>query len=165
MVAQLRTSIGALVSANGCSNDEMDEVRELLEVTGAFLAAQRRTPMDLDRMRSSIPADARSVPIDIQRAMNLEFHYSILAATGNRLLHVFGEPVSDVIYARFRGKDHGLAYFGRMLDDHRAILAAIEGRDRGAARRAMASHLLHIRAGTTTGQPVLLLDGLAFDPT
>jgi GntR family transcriptional repressor for pyruvate dehydrogenase complex len=165
VVAQLRTSIGALVTANGCSTDEMDEVRELLEVTAAFLAAQRRSPIDLGRMRSSIPSSAQAVPIDVQRGMNLEFHYAILAATGNRLLHVFGEPVSDVIYERFRGKDHDLAYFDRMLDDHRAILAAIEGRDRLAARRAMSSHLLHIRAGTATGQPALLLDGLAFDAT
>jgi len=165
VVAQLRTSIGALVSANGCSTDEMDEVRELLEVTGAFLAAQRRTPIDLDRMRSSVPRDAHAVPIDVQRSMNLDFHYAILAATGNRLLHVFGEPVSDVIYERFRGKDHDLAYFDRMIDDHRTILGAIEGRDRLGARRAMSDHLLHIRAGSTDRQPSLLLEGLAFDAT
>jgi GntR family transcriptional regulator, transcriptional repressor for pyruvate dehydrogenase complex len=159
----LRMNIAALVNAEGCTTDEMDEVRELLEVTGAWLAAQRRTPIDLDALRSSIPADPARAPLERQRELNRAFHFRILAATGNRLLHVFGEPLADVIYERFRGRQHDRRYFAQMADDHRAILASIEARDAAAARQAMSEHLLHVRAAGAAGRPRLLLEGLAFD--
>ena len=164
VAAVLRTGIAALANARGASTDEMDEVRELLEVTGAWLAAQRRTPIDLDGLRSSVPTDPQTMSIAEQRAMNLEFHFRILAATGNRMLHVFGEPLAAVIYERFRGKEHDRAYFDRMVADHRAILGAIESRDAAAARRSMSRHLLHVRAEAAPGSVRLLLEGLAFEP-
>ncbi len=160
--AMLGANIAALANAQGCTTEEMDEVRELLEVTGAWLAALRRTPIDLAALHASVPADPASVPIETQRAMNLDFHQRILAATGNRLLTVFAEPVADVVYQRFRGQDYDPDYFARMSADHRAILAAIEDRDQVGARRAMATHLRHTRARTERS-PRLLLSGLAFE--
>ncbi len=160
--AMLRSNIAALANAQGCTTEEMDEVRELLEVTGAWLAALRRSPMDLAALRVSIPTEPSSVPIETQRAMNLDFHQRILAATGNRLLTVFAEPVADVVYERFRGQEYDPDYFARMSEDHRTILAAIEDRDQVGARRAMAAHLRHSRARSDRS-PRLLLAGLVFE--
>ncbi len=160
--AMLRSNIAALANAQGCTTEEMDEVRELLEVTGAWLAALRRTPMDVAALHASIPSDPSSVSIETQRAMNLDFHQRILAATGNRLLTVFAEPVADVVYERFRGREYDSDYFTRMGEDHRAILAAVEDRDQVGARRAMAAHLRHTRARSDRS-PRLLLAGFAFD--
>ena len=146
VMRKLERNMHSLVATRGCSELEMEEVRELIDVTAAWMAAARRTPVHLERMRAAIPdIPPGTLPTPEQVDTNLRFHYLILEATGNRLLHLFGEPVSAVIYSYHRRREHPPEYYQTVLDDHRRILQAIEDRDEAGAREAMSLHIRHLR--------------------
>lgn len=159
----LELSLRSLAVAQGCSLEEMDEVRELLDVTSTWLAASRRTPEHIRLLHATIhdvPDDASPTPEQINA--NLAFHYHILAATGNRLLHLFGEPVSVLIYSYFRRQEHRPEYYRTVTQDHRRITRAIEARDPDAARIAMTDHIAHLRHPDETSPSRSTFTGLSF---
>ena len=159
----LQTSLRSMTVAEGATEEEMAEVRELLDVTATWLAATRRTPSQVQALRASIP-DVRPGrrPTPAQVAANLQFHYLILEAAGNRLLHLFGEPVSVVIYSFFRTHEHRSEYYAQVHEDHLRIVTAIERRDPEAARHAMVEHNAHLRYPGDAEPPRSVFDGLTF---
>jgi DNA-binding FadR family transcriptional regulator len=81
----------------------------------------------------------------------------VLAATGNRLLHLFAEPILVSINAeslqqrRTRGGYHRDVY-----QEHREIVAAIRAKDQQAARAVMSRHiggLNFAQADHSSGRP------------
>ena len=163
VMKMLELNMRSMVSSEGSSELEMSEVRELLEVTAAWLAASRRTPDHLTRLAECIPDIAPdSTPTQDQVDLNLRFHYVILEATGNRLLHLFAEPVSVLIHSFFRTQEHEPAYYQMAVEDHRRIARAIASRDAEAARLAMSEHIAKQRR--YGGEPGIAsaFDGLRF---
>lgn len=159
----LELSLRSLAVAQGCSLEEMDEVRELLDVTATWLASSRRTPEHVRRLYECIPPDEDgAVPTPEQINTNLLFHYRILEATGNRLLHLFGEPVSILIYSFFRRQEHRPEYYHAVTADHLRIARAIEQRDPVAAQRAMSEHIAHLRHPDDSSTARSAFTGLAF---
>jgi DNA-binding FadR family transcriptional regulator len=162
VMRMLEANMRHLLTTRGCSKEEMEEVRELIDVTAAWMAASRRSPAHVERLRECIPAiKAGEQPTRAQIDVNLRFHYEVLEATGNRLLHIFGEPVSVLIYSFYRTAEHAPKYYQRVLADHHRILAAIEARDPTAARRAMSDHICNLREDTAGSRAALA--GLTFD--
>lgn len=158
VMRMLEQNMQALMTSHGCTEQEMEEVRELLEVSATWLAASRRTPVQLEKLHACLPDIAPgATPTPEQVDLNLRFHYAILEATGNRLLHVFAEPVSTVIYSFYRRKEHAPDYYQQVLKDHRIILRAIENRDPEGARQAMTEHFCELREGVRSS-----LTGLRF---
>jgi DNA-binding FadR family transcriptional regulator len=124
------------------------ELRMGVEVEAAALAAQRRTMADLDAMTARLDAIDKAVAAgEAGSEQDLGFHRAISRATGNpnftRLFDTFGAamiprqwaPLDDMTPAE------RTRHFDRMQREHRAIHAAIEARDAGAAQRAMRLHL------------------------
>ncbi|MDQ0391497.1 FadR/GntR family transcriptional regulator [Labrys monachus] len=121
------------------------ELRGILEVEAAGLAAGRRTPEDIEGMRRtlSIMTDVPYGSLQWLRT-DLEFHRAVARATGNAYMVQFlgfvSERVRESILAsgnRHRSDDIALA----TLAEHEAILAAIEAGDVPRAQEAMRSHL------------------------
>lgn len=121
------------------------ELRRLLEVEAAGLAARRRRDEELTAMRGSLVA-IEDVPyggVAWLRA-DLDFHRLIAAATGNvyivQVLGFVSERVRESILAsgHARGSD---AMVQMTVSEHRRILDAIAARDLAAARDAMRHHL------------------------
>ncbi|WP_459975743.1 FadR/GntR family transcriptional regulator [Nocardioides pyridinolyticus] len=164
VIRMLSEDMEILASQHGCTVQEMEEVEELLEVSAAWLAATRRTPVQVEKLWSHIPDIAPGeTPTASQIDTNLAFHYEIVEATGNRMLQLFAEPVSIVIHNHFRSRERDADYYQRVLEDHRRIAAAIEARDTSRARDEMQQHLGHLRAreDITRGSS---LGGLNFGP-
>ena len=159
VMRMLERTMRYLLTSRGCTEEEMEEVRELLEVSATWMTASRRTPVQLDRLRSCLPdIEPGMQPRPEQVDMNLRFHYEILEATGNRLLHVFAQPVAVLIYSFYRRQEHAPEYYQQVLEDHRRILKAIEARDADAARVAMSQHFCALRESTAPSP----LAGLSF---
>lgn len=159
----LELSLRSLAVAHGCSLEEMDEVRELLDVTATWLAASRRTPEHVRQLYACISeVEDGAAPTPEQINTNLQFHYRILEATGNRLLHLFGEPVSILIYSFFRRQEHRPEYYHAVTADHLRIARAIEQRDPVAAQRAMSEHIANLRYPDAPATPRSAFSGLAF---
>ena len=119
------------------------EVRRLLEVEIAALAAERRTAADLDKM-AAILATHEQVQDDRQRLseLDLDFHVAIASATQNELFVILLDSLRGVSlsirrlgYSTPGNPERGLRY-------HRAILDQIRTGNKQGARDAMLSHLI-----------------------
>jgi GntR family transcriptional repressor for pyruvate dehydrogenase complex len=128
-------------------NTEIDhtmiyEVRSVLEVEIAALAARRATDEDIAALQTSL-ANQRQSRHDrhAYSAHDVAFHLALAAATRNALFAVLLNSMSDVMQdIRLVGfqvpgaLDNGLMH-------HERILAAVQAHDPRAARKAMQQHL------------------------
>lgn len=121
------------------------EVREMLEVNDARLAAQRATPAALTALRTAHEAMVRFAedPEDIEHLSlaDIEFHRALARATANPLyvilLDAIGASLVQVRRANLiitEGLDEALAAHG-------AVLEAVERGDVHGAEDAMRAHL------------------------
>ena len=142
----LRDSIVLLTHGQGATVAELLEARELLEVPAARLAAQRRSPEQLARLRDTIPQSLAGVDRRQIFEINRSFHDVILEAAGNRLLRVVTEPLFTVMQTRFLRDRAGEDFWKRVMREHAAILQAVEAGDAELAGREMDEHLVHLRS-------------------
>lgn len=124
---------------------EVMELRSIIEVRAAGLAAQRANDESLDRMAGLIEAMTGltdDVPTFIR--LDIEFHDELFRATANHLigsLFAILRPVLEI------AREIGVA--GRLLpaalaaavDEHEQILRAVRDGDVAAAQQAMTDHL------------------------
>lgn len=121
------------------------ELRGILEVQAAALAAQRRTEDDVAAMRNALETMSNAPYGSVMWLQtDLEFHKTVAAATGNAYMVQFltfvSERVRDSILASGnQQKSEELASV--TLGEHQRILDAIEARDAEGAQGAMRAHL------------------------
>lgn len=137
----LLSSFALFTDAGSVAN--LLEVRLLLEVPAAGLAAERRTAEQLEALRRSLSKPRRDRGRGF--AANRGFHEVLLAAAGNPLLTAVTAPVFGVLENRFARDEAEHAFFERVDRDHREIFAAVESGDREAAEQAQREHLEHLR--------------------
>jgi GntR family transcriptional regulator, transcriptional repressor for pyruvate dehydrogenase complex len=122
------------------------EVRRALEVHIAVLAAKRATKGDLADMEMSIAAmrTGGDKP-DAFHAADVRFHENLAAASGNRLLvfliEAFAEPLRESRLRSFAGHRARGGEVDDVIQQHQAILDAVEARNPKAAAQAMRDHL------------------------
>ena len=140
----LNHSFRLLLSLDEATMRDIYEVRRVLECEAAALAAVRRGDPDLARMAAAIedmesglaaPDGDRYIDAD------LRFHLAIAEATGNRLLLHNMHALRDVIRRALTSIFQIPASAQSSLEKHRAIIAAIAGRDPDLARSEMRAHL------------------------
>jgi GntR family transcriptional repressor for pyruvate dehydrogenase complex len=133
---------------------EILAVRRVLEPHAAGLAAQLITEEQLEELRRSLhQAEATtSVPQLVEH--DLEFHRVITGAGGNAYLASLLDGMSsETVRARvWRGiTEEGAAT--RTLEEHRAILRALENRDSDRAREALEAHIVGIESWIRSALP------------
>lgn len=131
------------------------EMRRLMEVEAAGLAAERRSAADVAAMRTELDHMAASLYGSIGWLKgDLDFHAAVAAATGNIYMSQFlvfvAERVRESILATGRSQrsdDVAAITFA----EHRRIVDAIDAGDGEAARAAMRDHLAGaaVRLGLT----------------
>lgn len=135
------------------------ELRGILEVQAAALAAARRNEDDLDDMRRTF-AIMTSTPYGsvTWTKADLEFHRAIVTATRNVYMVQFigfvSERVRDsILAAGNQQKSDEMAH--ATLREHQLILEAIEAADGPGAEAAMRAHLAAAakRVGVTAPPP------------
>jgi DNA-binding FadR family transcriptional regulator len=143
----LQTSLGLLTSATGSVNDLL-EVRSLMEVPAAGLAARRRTKDELEAVRATL-FDPHDVDVDHMFQANRNFHGKLLSAAGNPVLEIVTRPIFAVLQERLQREEAGTRFWTRVDRDHREIFGYVESRDEQGAREAQAAHLDHLRSTYT----------------
>lgn len=141
--AHLETGVALMAAAETVTVDQLMEVRNLMEVPAAGIAAFRRTEVHLEQLHASIfVPDGTQGPDTYKK--NQEFHLVLLRAAQNPLLELITAPVFRVLSSRF-GRDHAPDGFWQCVDhDHRAILDVVEAGDSMAAMDLMRKHLDHL---------------------
>ncbi|MDQ3864087.1 MAG: FCD domain-containing protein, partial [Actinomycetota bacterium] len=138
----VRDTLGLLLRVQPKTLWELLEMREILEVEVAGLAAERAGPDDvvamrlrLDRMRGSIEAPEGYVDADV------EFHALLARGARNEVLLTMLEPVVDLLRTSRRVSANRPGNALRALGEHERILCRVEARDAEGAREEMRAHL------------------------
>jgi DNA-binding FadR family transcriptional regulator len=125
---------------------DLFELRRLLEIAAAGIAARRRGDEDLDRMETAIEALRGERAFDEARIeADALFHRAIGAATRNLYLGMIVDYLASRIKDTIRatGRAHRPEDLIRVtIAEHERVLAAIRGGDAAAARAAMGEHIL-----------------------
>jgi GntR family transcriptional repressor for pyruvate dehydrogenase complex len=136
--------------------EEVHEVRRLLEIDAAGLAAERATDDDLLRLRGCME---RLVEADSDAELwalgDVEFHRTVCQLTHNPLYVIMLDSINDVLLEIRRATVNIPRRLPKLLVAHERIYDAIVAHDAEAARRAMRSHLQELeRAWKKLARPV-----------
>jgi DNA-binding FadR family transcriptional regulator len=145
-----KTGRGTFVVADHVANDlvlgqfsarDLTEARPHIEVPAAGLAAERRTPEDLEILRGIMASMTAETDPEAWVALDSSFHAAIARASGNK---VFESVVADIRDALAHQSETLNMVADRQYAsdvEHRFILDAIEGGSAADASAAMAEHL------------------------
>jgi len=146
MRRSLSEAIAMMLDTGAVSLEELLDARLLLEVPLAGLAALQADPPTVDRLRAALAAETEAGgDIDAIHAADTEFHRGIAAAAGNRMAQALTGWVFEVLQPRLLGELRDTVVPSAVLDQHAALLRAIERGDRARAEHAMREHLLYLR--------------------
>lgn len=145
LAESLTGGVRMLLACTPVGVDELIEVREMVEVPAAGLAARRRTDADLTALRQAL-YDPEHDDVPTKAAAQRAFHAALAAATGNPVYELLARPLYAVAN---EGElvEAASQRLWRLADaEHRAILRAVEERDVEAAQEATRTHLANLKA-------------------
>ena len=123
-------------------NDDLLELRTLLEVGYCQIAAEKATAEDIASIEKAanhfedliLSADKE---IDLLTQADLEFHYSIMNATGNPLVILISRTVEELFFTSIRNTISKIEGRNWGIDGHRNIIKAIKSKDALQIREAV----------------------------
>jgi GntR family transcriptional regulator, transcriptional repressor for pyruvate dehydrogenase complex len=139
----IQTGVALLQASSIISPTELLEVRAVIEVPAAGLAARRRTEEKLTELKATL-FDPRTADLETMVAVHHLFHRALAAACGNPLLELLAHPLQGLSNAMRLPENLGRDDWIRVDADHRAIFDAVLRRDSPAAERAAAAHLEYL---------------------
>ncbi len=144
----VRESMRHFVKGSMLEYAKVDEVRRVLEVAAAGIAAKRATPEDIEHIDATLARMSESVD-DLKTSIevDLAFHRAIAAATHNELFNVLHDSIGEMLVeVRRRNLSLGPDERRLVIDMHRAIRDRVAEHDPAAAQQAMRDHLDHVQA-------------------
>ncbi|NDL61102.1 FadR/GntR family transcriptional regulator [Phytoactinopolyspora mesophila] len=140
----LQANIDLLTAGAQLPVSALVEVREMLEIPAAELAALRRTDEEVAVIRATL-FRPDTVDTSLIFTYNRDFHAGLLAAH-NPLLTLVAQPVFNILEDRIL-RDRASGRFWQQVDhDHREILSYVEARDQAGAREATRAHLWNLKS-------------------
>ncbi|MTD57560.1 FadR/GntR family transcriptional regulator [Amycolatopsis pithecellobii] len=140
----LRLNLALLADGTDLTVRALVDIREMLEVPAAEIAARNRSEEELAAIRETLfdPVDVnpKSVFSD-----NRSFHLGVLRATHNPLMEMMAEPVFRVLQERFLRERASEDFWVQVDHDHREIFGHLESGDQAGAREATRAHLRYLR--------------------
>jgi GntR family transcriptional repressor for pyruvate dehydrogenase complex len=134
-------SMRLYVRGGGLDFEKVHEVRRLLEVHTAGLAAERAEETDVASLREVHERMTRDADdVDAASLDDLEFHRRIALATHNELYLVLMDSIGRALID-IRRANLGSGSAPATLAQHAEILESIAAHDAARARTAMAAHL------------------------
>ncbi|HEY8367761.1 MAG TPA: FadR/GntR family transcriptional regulator [Thermodesulfobacteriota bacterium] len=123
---------------------DLYEARQMLEPRLAFLAAERATRADVERIREALARQERDLEaedLDVAYDADRGFHLAIAEATHNQTFIRLHNYLSDLVSESRRELVDSHARREQAIVDHRQIFEAIAAGDGPAASAAMLQHL------------------------
>ena len=128
-------------------SQNMHEVRRMIEVEVAGLAAQRATEEDCAAIEAAInDMIASHKDPDEYIRHELTFHSVLASATHNELFGMLLSPIADLLMESTRALLQTSAAVARGIAHHRNILLQIKERNSQQARQAMRVHLEYVQS-------------------
>jgi GntR family transcriptional regulator, transcriptional repressor for pyruvate dehydrogenase complex len=132
-----------MAALHGFTSDEMFEARLALEMSIAGLAAERATSEQITLMSEEIAGMFATLDEPEKYLVHdMQFHQTIAAASGNRILTSLMNMIATILYD-YRSKTVKRAKdLKQSAEQHQNIYRAMRERDTIAARQAMHDHLV-----------------------
>jgi DNA-binding FadR family transcriptional regulator len=145
----VRESMRHFVKGSEMDYGKVDEVRRVLEVAAAGLAAERATPEDIERINETIEQmDTSHDDIESTVQFDIAFHRALATSTHTELFLVLHDSMGEMLLeVRRRNLSRGPERRRLVVEMHRRIRDAVAAHDAGAARLAMIDHLGAVQAG------------------
>lgn len=139
--------LNLLLRTSGISLAKLHEVRSILEVEMAGLAAQQATGDDITNLRRILTEmdAAKSSPAEFADR-DAEFHTTLAQTTHNPLFSVLLGSIRDLMQEVRLSVSHYPDLFATVMPDHYRILERVVAKDVAGARQAMQAHLEHARS-------------------
>ncbi|MBO6890927.1 MAG: FadR family transcriptional regulator [Roseibium sp.] len=138
-----RVDINALDKSGNFA--DLFELRGLLEIEAAGLAAERRSEIDLAEMRAALAQMEGHRDFDEKRLeADAAFHRALGNATGNSYLSVIVGYISSRLKETTRATAQLYSEQNLVsvtIEEHREVLSAVQAGDADKARAAMAAHI------------------------
>lgn len=153
--------LGRFLRVGRHSYSDLNEVRRILEVEIASLAAQRAGVEDLERMKQAIQdMEDNITSADGYIEADLAFHQALARATKNEIFLLLIDVMVDSLRELRRLTVQVPGAPERARDWHKVIYEAVEKGDSAAAREAMWGHMQQVTkdaqasklAGSQSGQ-------------
>jgi DNA-binding GntR family transcriptional regulator len=119
------------------------EARLVLEPGVARLAAERRSEMDIEAMLETIEAELAARTSDAAHDASRAFHTTVAAATGNQAFVKLLDAlwIADIGRRLLAQRRRSAEWQGSDIEEHRAIVEAIETGDGDRAAELMRAHV------------------------
>jgi GntR family transcriptional regulator, transcriptional repressor for pyruvate dehydrogenase complex len=135
-----------MLETEAVSLHELLDARLLLEVPLAGLAAYQPDDETLRRLRGAVDA-ALAAPEDpeVFAEADAEIHRTIAAASGNRMIQALTNWIFEVLQPTLIEVLKPAVVHSALVEQHEALVSAVEKGDPARAERAMKDHLLYLR--------------------
>lgn len=132
-------------STDGITFQHVYQIRSILEVEIAGMAAQEATPEEIESLKRTMQEmeSAQSDPKALA-ARDIDFHRALAEITRNPLLVVFVDLIRDMMREYSELVIPHIDPQKHILPDHLQIINHVEAKDVQGARRAMEDHLKQI---------------------
>lgn len=141
----LNQSLRLLFALDKVNLGELYEVRKILEVEAAALAAARRSDEHLRRIEQTIEQMAAGLTSQERFSeADLRFHLELAAATRNRVITRMMEGIRDLLHRSLASIYQIPGSPARTLEQHRDIVRAVAAGSADGARAAMRQHLTRV---------------------
>jgi len=148
MSRNVSESIATMLETNSVSLNELLDARVYLEVPLAGLAAQNATAETARELQAAI-AEAEGhcehPASDAFRIADTRFHRVLAVTAGNQLVLTFTSWTLDVLQPSLIDTIGDAIDGSQILEQHRAIMRAVQRRQPAAAQRAMRRHIEYLR--------------------
>ncbi len=144
--AELLSPMEFFVTLSASNMAELFDARIQFEPMIARMAAERLTDDQLARL-AALVAQQVAAPDDAElfHDTDVEFHKTILDASGNAFLSRFGKMLQVLGDQGRKAFQKRRSIRAQSVLDHQAILAALTARDPDGAHRAMRQHMVNVR--------------------
>lgn len=134
--------IDDMISLNYSDMAEVTEVRGIIEVEAARLAAERATREDLQAMQRNLDVmESSEVMDDAYHTNDMEFHVNLVKAAQNHLLHTMANAYTPLLKDVVIASSQYDYVIERRHHYHREVLKSIIAHDGAGAADRMRRHL------------------------
>jgi GntR family transcriptional repressor for pyruvate dehydrogenase complex len=146
--SRVRESMRHFVHGSSLDYGKVDEMRRVLEVAAAGLAAERATDDDIAEMDETITLFENECS-NLEKSVlhDLAFHRAVARATHNELFLLLHDSMGEMLLeVRRRNLSRGRPERRLVVAMHQRIRDAIAAHDPPGAQEAMRDHLGHVQA-------------------
>lgn len=131
------------------------QVRKILEVGAAELAAKHRTAHNIEELAKLVGQMRDAIGNEeISQIYDTNFHLAIAKASGNTMLETTMSHISEAMYRTVKDSRRlwlygGKAAVGKLFEEHKKLFEAIRDGDPKAAAATMTKHLAQVELNFT----------------